>query len=143
MMRGELHAPGLICSHDVLIVPQVHLWPSRFPISFSHFKSGSVISPRRAAGGSAGGGGRRLDPPPPEKALRVLKSPEGLHGTCHQLCRYNAGGGRKQTRCLPPLIERAPIGPGATAAAQRPVSIQFILHLWGPGNCVAPYFASI
>lgn len=65
--------------------------------------------------------------PPPEKALRVLKSPEGLHGTCHQLRRYNAGGGRKQTRCLPPLIERAPIGHGGGAAARfNPVYITFV-----------------
>lgn len=116
--RWQLRALGLICSRDVLIT-----LPS---ISFPHFKSGSVISPRRAP---AVEDTDWTPPPNPEKALRVL-----TRGAPLRLSPAPAGGGSSRGVYRHSAFKSSHWPPAARQL--QPALITFVC----PGNCAAPKY---
>lgn len=91
----------LICAvapHYFLIMFLVHLWPRRFPISFSHFESGeyNMIAAHMRGSADSGSVQRTQIAFPLENALAVLKALEG----CSALVISSAGnaGEGEETR---------------------------------------------
>lgn len=124
-------------SHYFLIMLPVHLWPRRFPISFSHFERGeyNMIVAHTRGGADSGSVLRTQIAFPLENTPAVLKALEGRLCTCHQL-QWKVMPGRRETRrgVYSPhshlKSSHWPLMPQAHHAADVEYSSHHTCHVW-------------